>query len=104
MVKDGASVHVIPVDQLDSAEAEDDYVALWVKGKTFLKQQTLADLESALDPGRFVRVHRSHLVALDRIARIEPYAKDSRIAVLRDGRQIPVSRGGYARLRELMER
>jgi two-component system LytT family response regulator len=104
VVKDGASVHVIPVDQLDSAEAEDDYVALRVKGKTFLKQQTLADLESALDPERFVRVHRSHLVALDRIARIEPYAKDSRIAVLRDGREIPVSRRGYARLRELMER
>ena len=104
VVKDGPLVHVIPVDQLESAEAEDDYVALVMKGKTYLKQQTLSDLGRVLDPDRFVRVHRSHLVALDRIARIEPYAKDSRVAVLRDGRQIPVSRSGYARLRELMER
>jgi two-component system LytT family response regulator len=103
VVKDGAKVHVIPIHQLDSAEAADDYVSLHAGGKTYLKHQTLADLEAALDGQRFVRVHRSHLVALDRIARIEPYAKDSRIAVLRDGREIPVSRSGYARLRELMD-
>lgn len=103
VVRDGAKVHVIPVDRLDSAEAEDDYVSLHAEGRTWLKQQTLADLESVLDPRRFVRVHRSHLIALDRIARIEPFSKDSRVAVLRDGRQIPISRSGYARLRELMD-
>jgi two-component system LytT family response regulator len=103
VVRDGAKVHVIPVDKLDSAEAEDDYVSLHAEGRTWLKQQTLADLESVLDPRRFVRVHRSHLIALDRIARIEPFSKDSRVAVLRDGRQIPISRSGYARLRELMD-
>jgi two-component system, LytTR family, response regulator len=103
VVRDGPKVHVIPVDRLDSAEAEDDYVSLRADGRTWLKQQTLADLESVLDPRRFVRVHRSHLIALDRIVRIEPFSKDSRIAVLRDGRQIPISRSGYARLRELMD-
>jgi two-component system LytT family response regulator len=103
VVRDGAKVHVIPIEKLDSAEAEDDYVSLHAEGRTWLKQQTLADLESALDPRRFVRVHRSHLIALDRIARIEPFTKDSRVAVLRDGRQIPISRSGYARLRELMD-
>ena len=103
VVRDGAKVHVIPVDRLDSAEAEDDYVSLHAEGRTWLKQQTLAELESVLDPRRFVRVHRSHLIALDRIARIEPFSKDSRVAVLRDGRQIPISRSGYARLRELMD-
>ena len=59
-------------------------------------------VEAALDPERFVRVHRSFVIALDRVARIEPYAKDSRIAVLKDGTEIPVSRGGYQRLREVM--
>jgi two-component system LytT family response regulator len=103
VVRDGPKVHVIPVDRLDSAEAEDDYVSLHADGRTWLKQQTLADLESVLDPRRFVRVHRSHLIALDRIARIEPFSKDSRVAILRDGRQIPISRSGYARLRELMD-
>jgi len=103
VVRDGAKVHVIQVEKLDSAEAEDDYVSLHAEGHTWLKQQTLAELESVLDPRRFVRVHRSHLIALDRIARIEPFTKDSRVAVLRDGRQIPISRSGYARLRELMD-
>lgn len=103
VVRDGAKVHVIPVEKLESAEAEDDYVSLHAEGRTWLKQQTLAELEGTLDPRRFVRVHRSHLIALDRIARIEPFTKDSRVAVLRDGRQIPISRSGYARLRELMD-
>lgn len=102
VVKDGAEVHVIPVDQLDRAEAQDDYVALHVGGKTWLKAQTLSDLASQLDPGRFVRLHRSHLVALDRVARLELYAKDSRVAILRDGTEVPVSRAGHDRLRELL--
>ena len=102
VVKDGGDVHVIPVGQLDRAEAQDDYVALHVAGKTHLKAQTLAELAAGLDPVRFVRVHRSHLVALDRIARLELYAKDSRVAILRDGSEVPVSRSGYDRLREVM--
>lgn len=102
MVRDGANVHVIPADRVDYLEAQDDYVAIHAEGKSWLKHQTLAELEQALDPARFVRVHRSFLVNLERIARIEPYAKDSRVAVLHDGRELPVSRGGYQRLRERM--
>jgi two-component system LytT family response regulator len=102
VVKDGAEIHVVPVAALDYVEAQDDYVALHAGGKSWLKPQTLAEVEAALDPARFVRVHRSFVVALDRVARIEPYAKDSRIAVLKDGTEIPVSRGGYQRLREVM--
>ena len=62
------------------------------------------ELAVTLDPDRFVRVHRSYVLNLDRIARVEPYAKDSRVAVLSDGREVPVSRTGYQRLRELMDR
>ena len=58
------------------------------------------DLESQLDPSRFVRIHRSYLVNVERIAKIEPYAKDSRVAVLGDGTQLPMSRAGYARIKE----
>jgi len=102
VVKDGARVHVIPVDRLDYAEAQDDYVALHSQGKTYLKQQTISSLESALDPEKFVRIHRSFIVNLERVARIEPYAKDSRVAVLSDGTQIQVSRAGYDRLKSLL--
>ncbi len=103
VVKDG-SVHVIPVGKLDFAEAQDDYVSLRSEKKSYLKQQTISSLESSLDPARFVRVHRSFIVNLERIAKIEPYTKDSRLAMLADGSQVPVSRAGYARLKELLER
>jgi two-component system LytT family response regulator len=102
VVRDGTSLHVILVGQLDYAEAQDDYVALHTRGKTHLKQETISNLESSLDPNRFVRTHRSFLVNLERIAKVEPYTKDTRIAVLTDGSKIPVSRSGYLRLKELM--
>jgi two-component system LytT family response regulator len=102
VVKDGTRVHIIPVDKLDYAEAQDDYVALHSQGKSFLKQQTISGLEAALDPQRFVRIHRSIIVNLERVAKIEPYAKDSRIAVLSDGTQLQVSRAGYDRLKTLL--
>jgi two-component system, LytTR family, response regulator len=102
VVKDGARVHIIPVDRLDYAEAQDDYVSLHSQGQSYLKEQTISSLEAALDPTRFVRIHRSIIVNLERVAKIEPYAKDSRVAVLSDGTQLPVSRAGYERLRSLL--
>ncbi len=102
VVKEGARVHIIPVDRLDYAESQDDYVSLHSQGKSYLKEQTISSLEAALDPERFVRIHRSVIVNLERVAKIEPYAKDSRVAVLSDGKQLPVSRAGYERLRALL--
>ena len=102
VVKDGTRVHIIPLDKLDYAVAQDDYVELHSAGKGYLKQQPIATLEAALDPAQFVRIHRSAIVRLERVARIEPYAKDSRIAILDDGTRLPVSRSGYARLLDAM--
>ncbi len=102
LVKDGANVHVIPVERLDWIEAQDDYVAIRADGKTHLKPQTLAEIAAGLDPARFVRIHRSYVLNVERIARLELYAKDSRVAFLKDGKDLPVSRAGYARLRELL--
>jgi two-component system LytT family response regulator len=103
VVKDGTRVTLIPVGKLDYAEAQDDYVALSTEGKKHLKQQTIASLEAALDPRLFVRVHRSYIVNLERVTRIEPYGKDSRVAVLSTGVRLPVSRAGYSRLQALLE-
>src|ERR1700722_8981386 len=102
VVKDGAKVHIIPLEKLDYVEAQDDYVALRSEKKNYLKQQTISSVEAQLDPKKFVRIHRSCIVNLERIARIEPYTKDSRVAVLTDGTQLPVSRSGHARLKELL--
>jgi two-component system, LytTR family, response regulator len=102
VVKDGPRVHVIPAGRLDYAEAQDDYVALRSEGRSWLKQQTISSLELALDPRRFLRVHRSFLVNLERIVRIDSNTKDTWVAVLSDGAKIPVSRGGYLRFREIV--
>ena len=102
VVKDGAKVHIIPLDKLDYVEAQDDYIALRSEKKNYLKQQTISSIEAQLDPKRFVRIHRSYIVNLERIARIEPYTKDSRVAVLADGTQLPVSRSGHAKLKTLL--
>jgi len=102
-VRDGARVHVIPVERLDLAESQDDYVVLRSEGKKFLKPQTLSSLAASLDPARFVRVHRSYVLNLDRILSIERYAKNSHVAILSNGSRVPLSRGGYARLRALLD-
>lgn len=102
VVRDGTRVHVIPVERLDDAQAQDDHVALRTEGQTLLKEQTLAELERALDPTRFVRVHRSFLVNLERLVRVEPCGRDSRVAILTDGTRLPVSRAGFARLGQLL--
>ena len=102
VVRDGSKVHIIPIAKLDYVEAQDDYAALHSEQKSYLKQQTIASLEAQLDPQRFVRIHRSYIVNLERIARIEPYAKDSRVAVLRDGTQLPVSRSGFVKLKGIL--
>ena len=102
LIRDGANVHVLPVDKIDYVEAQDDYVAFKTEGKQLLKDQTLASVEATLDPARFVRIHRSFILNIDRIAKVELYAKDSRMAILRDGTRLPVSRAGYARLSQLL--
>jgi two-component system LytT family response regulator len=102
LIRDGSQVHVIPVERIDYVEAQDDYVCFKAEGKDYLKDQTMAAVDALLDPSRFVRIHRSYLLNIERIARVELYAKDSRVAILRDGRRLPVSRAGYARLAKLL--
>ncbi|MGH9479024.1 MAG: LytR/AlgR family response regulator transcription factor [Terriglobales bacterium] len=99
VVRDGAKVTIIPLDRLDYAQAQDDYVALVSEGKSHLKQQTLGALEAALDPTRFIRIHRSYLVRLAAIARIE-----SQEVVLASGARLPLSRTGAQRLRAALVR
>ena len=102
LIRDGARVQVIPAAQIDYIEAQDDYVQVVAFGRAWLKSQRLSELEEQLDPRAFLRVHRSYILSLAAIERIEPSGKDGHCAVLRGGARIPVSRSGYARLRELM--
>lgn len=102
LIRDGARVQVIPVARIDYVEAQDDYVAVCADGRRWLKNQRMAELESQLDPRLFLRVHRSYIVNLEAIARIEPSGKDGHCAVLASGARVPISRSGYPKVRDLM--
>lgn len=102
VIRDGTQVHVVAVDRIDYVQAQDDYVGIRTGGRVLLKEQTLAELEGQLDANRFVRIHRSYLLNIERLARVELYAKDSRVAILGDGTKLPISRAGYQRLQALL--
>lgn len=101
LIRDGARVHVIGADKIDFIEAQDDYVQINAEGKGYLKNQRLAELESQLDPEVFVRIHRSYIVNISRVSRIEQ-GKDSHTAILLDGARVPVSRSGYQKVKNLI--
>jgi two-component system, LytTR family, response regulator len=96
------TIEVVPVSRVDYVEADDDRIQIVTAGRKLRKQQTIGDLANELDADRFVRIHRSYLLNIERIEKVELYAKDSRVALLRDGTKLPVSRAGYARLKELL--
>ena len=102
LVRDGPRVHVIPVDKIDYVQAQDDYVCFRSEGKDYLKEQTLVETEASLDPAAFVRIHRSYLVNVARLVRVDRDERENRVAVLTDGRRLPVSRAGYTRLSSLL--
>jgi len=100
VVRDGANISVLPIATIDWVKAEDDYVLLRAGGRDHLKAETLARLEAQLPKDRFLRIHRSYLVNLDRLVRLEAGASGAPAAILRDGTALPVSRAGARRLRE----
>lgn len=102
LIRDRSDVHVIPIDKIDYLESQDDYVSVRSAGRSYLKEQTLAELESVLDGAAFVRIHRRYILNVSRLAKIELLMKDSRIAILTDGTKLPISRAGYLRLKELL--
>lgn len=102
LIRDGARVHVVAANSIDHIEAQDDYVRICAGGKAYLKHQRLSELEAQLDGAVFVRIHRSYIVNVGAVERIEPVSKDNHCAVLRGGVKLPISRSGYQKVRELL--
>jgi len=103
LIREAEHVHVLPVHRIDFIEAQDDYLSFAAGGRRHRKQQTLSQIESQLDRTRFVRIHRSFILNVERIVRIDPYAKDSWQVQLADGTRLPMSRTGYQRLKEVLD-
>jgi two-component system, LytTR family, response regulator len=99
VVRKGNSIIIIPVDQVRYVEAQDDYVMIYHTTGKALKQQTMKFFEENLPKENFVRIHRSYIVRIEEIKRIEPYTKDNYVAILHSGDKLPVSRAGYKHLK-----
>jgi two-component system LytT family response regulator len=102
VVRAGNNIRIIPVAEVLYLEAFDDYVKIHTRDGVFLKKKTMGYYEKALNPTQFVRVHRSYILALSQLTRIEPFEKDSHVALLRGGERIPLSKSGYGRLRTVL--
>ena len=102
VVKTGSKVKIIPVHEIQYIEAEDDFVKVTTQEGSFLKNKTMNFYEQSLDPAQFVRVHRSYIIHINQITKIEPYQKETHLAILRSGQQIPVSKTGYAKLKVIL--
>lgn len=103
VIKKSGKIHVISTDKIEYLEAQDDYVMIYTKDERFLKQQTMKFFEKHLDPEIFIRVHRSYIVNLQSIDRIEPYEKTNFILSLKSGGKVPVSRSGMQVLKENLD-
>jgi two-component system, LytTR family, response regulator len=100
VVRKGNAINLIQVDQIKYFEAQDDYVMIHHTSGKALKQQTMKACEDTLPKTDFVRIHRSYIVNIGEIKRIEPYGKDNYVAILHSGDKLPVSRSGYKHLKE----
>lgn len=102
VIKLGNKIKVISIYDISHLTADDDYVKIYTADGEFLKNQTLAFFEKNLNPNLFVRVHRSHIVKIDQITKIEAYEKDSHLLILKSGQKIPVSKTGYPKLKSVL--
>lgn len=102
VVKLGSRIHIIPVNAILYIEAQDDYVMIHTQDGRFLKQNTMKYFEAHLPENEFVRIHRSYIVAVKEIVRLEAYEKDSHLVILKNNSQLNVSRTGYGKLKEVL--
>lgn len=102
VVKENANIRIIPVSEIIYLEAYDDYVKIFTAKEMFLKKKTMSHYEKVLDSSKFIRVHRSYLIQLSQITRIEPLEKDTHIALLKTGARIPLSKTGYNKLKSVL--
>ncbi|MEI8279890.1 MAG: LytTR family DNA-binding domain-containing protein [Bacteroidota bacterium] len=102
VVKDNGLIRIIPAQDIYYIEANDDYIKIVTKDGSYLKKSTLSHIEQSLDPEHFVRIHRSYMIPVSQLVRIEPYEKESHIALLQCGAKVTVSKNGMAKLKTLL--
>ena len=102
VVKESGNIRIIPVHDVQYIEAYDDYVKIFTAKEMFLKKKTMGFYENNLDANQFVRVHRSFIVNLAFLTKIEPLEKDTHTALLKSGVRVPLSKSGYTKLKAVL--
>ncbi len=102
VVKTGNNIRIIPMHEIEYLQADDDYVKIHTKEGSFLEKKTISYFENVMDQSQFVRVHRSYIVQVQQVTRIEPYEKEGHIAILKSGEKIPISKTGYPKLKAIL--
>jgi len=102
VVKEGSNIRIIPTQEILYIEAYDDYVKIFTAKEMFLKKKTMSFYENALDISQFVRVHRSYIIQVQQLTRIEPLEKDTHVALLKSGVRVPLSKNGYIKLKSVL--
>ena len=102
VVKTGGKIKIIPLEDIHYLEAADDYVKIHTHNGAFLKNRTMSYFEKVLDGSQFVRTHRSYILNVQQVTRIDPYEKDSHLCILQSGAQVPVSKAGYVKLKTVL--
>ena len=102
VVKTGGKIKIIPVEDIHYLEASDDYVKIHTHNGAFLKNKTMNYFEQVLDQSQFVRTHRSYILNVQQVTRIDPYEKDSHLCILQSGASVPVSKSGYVKLKAVL--
>lgn len=103
ILKTSSGIDVVAAESIDYFASSDDYTEIICGTKKYLKQKPLKYFDDHLESDRFVRIHRSIILNISRIARLEPYGKESWVALLKTGQKLPVSKTGYQRLKELLK-
>jgi two-component system LytT family response regulator len=99
VVRNQGEISIIPLEQIQYMEAFDDYVKIFTADSYYLKKQTLSYYEAQLDASKFFRIHRSYILRLAELSRIEPMEKNTYLAILKNGKKLPISRSAYSDLK-----
>ena len=102
VVREGSNIRIVPVNEIQYMEAYDDYVKIFTQKEMFLKKKTMSFYENSLEASQFVRVHRSYIINLQQLTKIEPMEKETYIALLKSGVKVPLSKSGYAKLKTVL--
>jgi two-component system LytT family response regulator len=103
LLKSGGEIYFLKADEIDWIEAEGDYMKFHAGGRAHLLRETMARLEERLDSAKFIRIHRSTIVNIDRVRKLSPSFAGEYAVVLQDGTKLKLSRGYHDRLQSLLK-